>query len=322
MGPTGRHTVPRAARQDGATGRERTACSRVLRTSPPSQRTNRPATPLRSEPERCRSRLEVHRRTRAANTDVRARLEDRSACWSSPRCPASMRAPGSPGSEETDVLLVNGGDPLYLCHWMRESGLADLLPSLRETVCVGLSAGSMVMTPRIGEDFVGWKPPTGGDETLGLVDFSIFPHLDHEDLPENTMADAERWAAGHAGAELRDRRSDRHQGDRRRRRRRLRGALEAVPFLRCKRCSRSPVGWALRTRRFPRQISERSSASRARFDSCFLSAALTRGRKTERTPSFTSQVLPRLRSRRASVSMVNRFGLADSVTTDRSWKVP
>jgi dipeptidase E len=97
---------------------------------------------------------------------------------------------------ETDVLLVNGGDALYLFHWMRQSGLADLLPSLHETVWVGLSAGSMVMTPSIGEDFVGWKPPTGGDETLGIVDFSIFPHLDHEDLPENTMADAERWAAG------------------------------------------------------------------------------------------------------------------------------
>ena len=100
-----------------------------------------------------------------------------------------------PMVQETDVLLVNGGDPLYLCYWMRQSGLADLLPSLRETVWVGLSAGSMVMTPRIGEDFVEWKPPTGGDETLGVVDFSIFPHLDHEDLPENSMADAERWAA-------------------------------------------------------------------------------------------------------------------------------
>ena len=101
----------------------------------------------------------------------------------------------SPWVEETDVLLVNGGDALYLGYWMRESGLADLLPSLRETVYVGFSAGSMVLTPRIGEDFVGWKPPTGDDSTLGIVDFSIFPHLDHEDLPENTMADAERWAA-------------------------------------------------------------------------------------------------------------------------------
>ena len=98
--------------------------------------------------------------------------------------------------QETDVLLVNGGDPLYLCYWMRQSGLADLLPSLSEKVWVGLSAGSMVMTPRIGEDFVGWKSPTGNDSTLGVVPFSIFPHLDHPDLPENTMADAERWAAG------------------------------------------------------------------------------------------------------------------------------
>ena len=101
-----------------------------------------------------------------------------------------------PMVQETDVLLVNGGDALYLCHWMRQSGLADLLPSLRETVWVGLSAGSMVMTPHIGEDFVGWKPPTGDDSTLGIVDFSIFPHVDHVDLPENTMAEAERWVAG------------------------------------------------------------------------------------------------------------------------------
>jgi dipeptidase E len=100
-----------------------------------------------------------------------------------------------PMVRETDVLLVNGGDPLYLCHWMRQSGLADLVPSLR-AVWVGLSAGSLVMTPSIGEDFVRWKPPAGGDETLGLVGFSIFPHLDHEEMPDNSMANAERWAAG------------------------------------------------------------------------------------------------------------------------------
>jgi dipeptidase E len=41
---------------------------------------------------------------------------------------------------ETDVLLVNGGDALYLAHWMRQSGLADLLPSLSDKVWVGLSA--------------------------------------------------------------------------------------------------------------------------------------------------------------------------------------
>jgi dipeptidase E len=100
---------------------------------------------------------------------------------------------------ETDVLLVGGGDALYLAHWMRQSRLVDLLPSLHETVWVGLSAGSMVLTPRIGRDFVGWQPPTGGDETLGIVDFSIFPHVDHPDLPENSMAAAERWSAEISG---------------------------------------------------------------------------------------------------------------------------
>ena len=100
-----------------------------------------------------------------------------------------------PMVRETDVLLVDGGDAAYLCHWMRASGLADLLPSLPSTVWVGVSAGSMVMTPRIGEDFVNWHSPAG-DRTLGMVDFSIFPHVDNPDLPDNTMANAERWAVG------------------------------------------------------------------------------------------------------------------------------
>jgi dipeptidase E len=97
--------------------------------------------------------------------------------------------------KEIAVLLVNGGDALYLCHWMRQSGLADLMPSLQNTVWVGLSGGSMVMTPRIGEDFVQWRPPTGDDTTLGIVDFSICPHLAQDGMPGNSMAEAERWAA-------------------------------------------------------------------------------------------------------------------------------
>ena len=104
-----------------------------------------------------------------------------------------------PVVREADVLLVSGGDALYLCHSMRQSGLADMLPSLGEKVWVGLSAGSMVMTPRIGADFVGWEPPTGSDSTLGIVDFFICPHLAQEGMPGNSMAAAEQWAAGIAG---------------------------------------------------------------------------------------------------------------------------
>ena len=93
-----------------------------------------------------------------------------------------------------DVLLVDGGDAAYLCHWLRESGVADLLPSLDDTVWVSVSAGSMVLTPRTGTDFINWPTDGADDRMLGVVDFSIFPHLDV--FPTNTMAAAEKWAAG------------------------------------------------------------------------------------------------------------------------------
>lgn len=100
-----------------------------------------------------------------------------------------------PWVREADVLLVDGGDATYLAHWMRESGLLGILPSLPDTVWVGVSAGSMVMTPRIGPEFVAWDQ-SPGDETLGLVDFSLFPHLDHPGWSSNTREAARRWATG------------------------------------------------------------------------------------------------------------------------------
>ncbi len=105
-----------------------------------------------------------------------------------------------PWVRAADVLLVEGGDAPYLCHWMRQSGLAALMPSLDRIVWVGLSAGSMAMTPRVGDAFVETRPPiTGDDVALGFVDFSIFPHLDYPGMTENTMAHAERWAADIGG---------------------------------------------------------------------------------------------------------------------------
>ncbi|MEU8242519.1 Type 1 glutamine amidotransferase-like domain-containing protein [Actinoplanes missouriensis] len=99
----------------------------------------------------------------------------------------------APWVREADVLLVDGGDATYLHHWLRESGLADLLPELPDLVWVGVSAGSMVMTPRIGDYFVEWQSAPD-DRTLGLVDFSIFPHLGL--FAGNSLAHAEKWAAG------------------------------------------------------------------------------------------------------------------------------
>ncbi|SHG18546.1 dipeptidase E [Jatrophihabitans endophyticus] len=109
--------------------------------------------------------------------------------------PSLPREQWLPDVRRADVLLASGGDAVYLAYWMRECGLADLLPSLTDTVWVGMSAGSMVMTPRIGPDFMQWQPPDGSDRTLGLVNFSLFPHVDHPDMPDNVMVAAQRWAA-------------------------------------------------------------------------------------------------------------------------------
>ena len=97
--------------------------------------------------------------------------------------------------QQADALLVYGGDVFYLCRWMRESGLADLLPSLRETVYVGTSAGSIVTAPVFGETYDDPNKPFVIDKGLGLVDFALLPHLDHKDHPESSMVKVERMAA-------------------------------------------------------------------------------------------------------------------------------
>jgi dipeptidase E len=102
-----------------------------------------------------------------------------------------------PAVREADALLFEGGDSHYLADWARKSGLADLVPALRpEAVWVGLSAGSMaagsdIIAPEPGESI----PATGTGKGLGLVDFAMLPHLDHERFPENSMAELEKLAA-------------------------------------------------------------------------------------------------------------------------------
>jgi dipeptidase E len=116
---------------------------------------------------------------------------------------------------EADALLVWGGDPVYLSYWMKHSGLAGLLPSLRpEMVYVGVSAGSIAMASLFGEAYS--DPPRCSGERLssedlvfarpegeitmtlvmaegaGLVDFTIIPHVEYDD--HHDVANAEKWA--------------------------------------------------------------------------------------------------------------------------------
>ena len=97
--------------------------------------------------------------------------------------------------QETDVLLVGGGDCQYLTYWMQQSGLTELLPSLlRKIVYVGLSAGSMIMTS-FGTTYNNHTLPTESDKCLRIVDFAIHPHLDYESFPENSLENLEKLAA-------------------------------------------------------------------------------------------------------------------------------
>ena len=96
--------------------------------------------------------------------------------------------------QETDVLLVGGGDCQYLCYWMQRSGLAEMLPSLlHKIVYVGLSAGSMIMT-RFGTTYGNHTLPSESEKSLGFVDFAIHPHLDHEWFPDNSLSNLEKLA--------------------------------------------------------------------------------------------------------------------------------
>ena len=97
--------------------------------------------------------------------------------------------------QETDVLLVGGGDCQFLTYWMQKSGVAELLPSLlSKIVYVGLSAGSMIMTG-YGTTYNNHTLPAESDKCLGIVDFAIHPHLDYPTFPENSMENLEKLAA-------------------------------------------------------------------------------------------------------------------------------
>ena len=122
-----------------------------------------------------------------------------------------------PAVREADALLVWGGDVLYLTYWLRQSGLADLLPSLSDTVYVGVSAGSIVVTPYNCDaefdlvDSHGSDMAQGADRALGLVDFTLTStSIARASTPRPTSR------SGHPESRSRRTRSttDRHQGGR------------------------------------------------------------------------------------------------------------
>lgn len=108
-----------------------------------------------------------------------------------------------PALEEADALLVWGGNVLYLRHWMRESGLADLLPTLSNLVYVGISAGSIVTGVHncdhewnLGFAPTGSSMASDDNTALGLVNFALTVHLDNPDpmFEDNSLVNVSKWA--------------------------------------------------------------------------------------------------------------------------------
>jgi dipeptidase E len=126
--------------------------------------------------------------------------------------PSLPRALWQSQLEETDAIIVGGGNKFYLSYWMQASGLFDLLPRLlnQGKVYVGMSAGSMMLTSGLNfdaerlkntgtyydDEFDETMPANAGStRTLNLVDFVIRPHLGADYFPQATLANMERWAA-------------------------------------------------------------------------------------------------------------------------------
>ena len=100
--------------------------------------------------------------------------------------------------EEADVLLFEGGNTFHLNYWVHHSGLSKLLPELLKTrVYVGISAGTIIMTPslilsssekeplrEIGEEVI--------EKGLAFVDFLVEPHMNNSHFPENTFVQLEK----------------------------------------------------------------------------------------------------------------------------------
>jgi dipeptidase E len=117
--------------------------------------------------------------------------------------------------EAAQAIVVGGGIGFYLSHWMQRAGLFDRLPALladraASRVYVGISAGSMVVTPRlhadpaerqrtgrlVDDEYDEIGPPgASSDRTLPLVDFLVRPHLGAEYFPNITGPRMHRTAA-------------------------------------------------------------------------------------------------------------------------------
>ena len=99
-----------------------------------------------------------------------------------------------------DAIHLSGGNTFHFLYWLRARGM---LAALRDYVAnggvlVGVSAGSILMTPEIGTSSLCDDVALPGEEmedlrALGLVDFAFLPHTNHLEAPLDLLTDYSRW---------------------------------------------------------------------------------------------------------------------------------
>ncbi|HEY95560.1 MAG TPA: type 1 glutamine amidotransferase-like domain-containing protein [Dehalococcoidia bacterium] len=97
---------------------------------------------------------------------------------------------------DCDAVHLSGGNTYYFLHWLRRRNMMDTLIRYvdRGGVLIGVSAGSILMTPDIstsalcGDDVMEGETDFSG---LGLVDFSFVPHFG--DIPV-TLDDLKQYS--------------------------------------------------------------------------------------------------------------------------------
>ncbi len=88
-----------------------------------------------------------------------------------------------PRLRDSDILLFVGGNPFYLKHWFKKSGLADILSDLLESrVYLGVSASSMIISPdflispkKQSKKYLEKNKDTIG---FGIIEFAVMPHYE------------------------------------------------------------------------------------------------------------------------------------------------
>jgi dipeptidase E len=135
--------------------------------------------------------------------------------------PSIDRSTWEPGVRDADAILVWGGDPVYLAHWLRKSGLAEVFADMPQTVYVGVSAGAIATAHTFTETYgeppkrdgeilkaekIKWVGSEGEEDVdlvtapgIGLVSFGVIPHFVNPDHGEVTPANAQTWAAHNPG---------------------------------------------------------------------------------------------------------------------------